>query len=131
MLPLAGPRVPLGVGMRVAAIVHGGVAMKRCWMWLLTAALATTVAVPVVSTAQADDKNENETPTSLDKIPAPARSSLLREAGGSPIINVMQEMENGRTVYEAHVKKGNDLLGIEVDETGKVLKRENENNEKK
>jgi hypothetical protein len=103
--------------------------MKRCWNWLLAAALATTAAVPL-GTAQADEKNEHETPTSLDKIPAPARESLLREAGGSPIVKVMQEMESGRTVYEAHVRKGKDLLGIEVDESGKVLKRETENNEK-
>jgi hypothetical protein len=116
--------------MRIAAIVHGGVAMKRCWMWLLAAALATTAAVPVVSTAQADEKNEHEMPTSLDRIPAPARDSLLREAGNSPIIKVMQETENGRTVYEAHVRKGKDILGIEVDDSGKVLKRENESNEK-
>jgi uncharacterized membrane protein YkoI len=102
--------------------------MKR-WTWLLPAALAVT-AVPFAATAQADEKNEHETPTSLDKIPAPARDALVREAGGAQIIDVVQETENGKTVYEAHVKKGNDVLGIEVDASGKVLKRESEKAEK-
>ena len=107
--------------------------MKR-WMWLIAAALATTATVAVTSTAQADERNEgneNETPVSLDSIPKPARDALLREAGGaSQIVNVVQESENGQTVYEAHVRKGNQTLGIEVDANGKVLKRETENNEK-
>jgi uncharacterized membrane protein YkoI len=99
------------------------------WMWLLSAALAVT-AVPFSATAQADEKNEHETPTSMDKIPAAARDALVREAGGAQIIDVVQETENGKTVYEAHVRKGNDVLGIEVDASGKVLKKESEKGEK-
>jgi uncharacterized membrane protein YkoI len=99
--------------------------MKR-WMWLLATALATTVAIPMASTVQADEKNENETPTSMDKIPAAARDGLLREAGGASIVDVVQETENGQTVYEAHVRKGNDVIGIEVDASGKLVKKETE-----
>lgn len=101
----------------------------RRWVWLVPAALAVA-AVPFGATAQADEKNEHETPTSLDKIPAAARDALVREAGGSQITDVVQETEGGKTVYEAHVRKGNDVLGIEVDASGKVLKRENESREK-
>jgi uncharacterized membrane protein YkoI len=107
----------------------GGVVMKR-WIWWLTAALATTAAIPMASTVQADEENENETPTTLDKIPRAARDALVREAGGAPILDVKQETENGQTLYEAHVKKGNDVIGIEVDRDGKVLKRETEGKEK-
>lgn len=108
--------------------------MKR-WMWLVTAALATTATVATTSTVLADEKNEqdeneNETPVSMDKLPKPARDALTREAGGKPIIDVVQETEHGQTVYEAHVRDGNQVLGIEVDASGKVLKRENETNEK-
>jgi uncharacterized membrane protein YkoI len=98
-------------------------------MWLLPAALAVTT-VPFAATAQADEKNEHETPTSLDKIPAAARDALVREAGGATIVDVVQETENGKTVYEAHVRKGADVVGIEVDASGKLLKRESEKGEK-
>ncbi|HEX8795817.1 MAG TPA: PepSY domain-containing protein [Polyangiaceae bacterium] len=106
--------------------------MKR-WMWLVAAALATAGTVATATTVQADEKNEgneNETPVSLDKIPKAAADALTREAGGARILDVVQETENGQTVYEAHVQSGNQVLGIEVDATGKVLKRENESNEK-
>lgn len=103
--------------------------MKR-WMCLVAAALATTATVATTSTVQADEKNENETPVSMDKLPKPARDTLMREAGGKPIIDVVQETEHGQTVYEAHVRDGNQVLGIEVDASGKVLKRETEHNEK-
>lgn len=106
--------------------------MKR-WMWLVAAALATTGTVATTSTAQANEQNEeneNETPVSLDKIPKAAADALTREAGGAQILNVVQETEHGKTVYEAHVRKGNQVLGIEVDANGNVMKRETENNEK-
>jgi uncharacterized membrane protein YkoI len=101
------------------------------WTWLLAVALAAGAVPTWTTSAQADEKNEHEhTPTSLDKIPAPARAALLREAAGAPMIDVVTETENGQTVYEAHVKKGNDVIGIEVDAKGNVLKRESEKGEK-
>lgn len=106
--------------------------MKR-WMWLVAAALATAGTVATASTVQADEKNEgneNETPVSLDKIPKAAADALKREAGSAQILDVVQENENGKTVYEAHVQSGNHVLGVEVDANGKVLKRETEHNEK-
>jgi hypothetical protein len=103
--------------------------MKRYWSWLFCAALAAA-AVPAAATAHADDKGENETPTSLDKIPPAARDALMREAGGAPIMEVVQESEKGQTVYEAHVRKGNDVLGITVDGSGKVLGKHSESGEK-
>jgi uncharacterized membrane protein YkoI len=99
--------------------------MKRSIRWVATA-LATMAAVPLVATAQADEKNHHETPISMDKIPAAARDALTREASGGTIMDVVEENEHGQTVYEAHVRKGNDVIGIEVDANGKVLKRETE-----
>lgn len=99
--------------------------MKRCMWWVATA-LATMATVPLAATAQADEKNEHETPTSMDKIPAAARDALQREAAGGTIIDVVEENEHGQTVYEAHVRKGSDVIGVEVDANGKVLKRETE-----
>jgi hypothetical protein len=100
------------------------------WTWLFAAALAVTAAMPWGSTAQADETKENETPISMDKVPAPARATMEREAAGAPIINVVQETTNkGQTVYEAHVRQGDKLLGIEVDANGKLVKKETETNE--
>jgi uncharacterized membrane protein YkoI len=103
--------------------------MKR-WMWLGAVAVATTAAVSTVSTVQADEKNEHHTPVTMDQIPKAARDGLLREAAGAPILDVVTEPENGQTVYEAHVRKGSQVIGIEVDASGKLLKKEPETNEK-
>jgi uncharacterized membrane protein YkoI len=104
--------------------------MKQ-WIWLVAAALATTGAVATTSTALANQgTEENETPVSLDKIPKAAADALTREAGGAPITDVVQETKNGQTVYEAHVRKGTEVVGIEVDANGKVLSRHTEHKEK-
>jgi uncharacterized membrane protein YkoI len=84
----------------------------------------------MASTVQADEKNEHHTPVSLDQIPKAAREGLLREAAGAPILDVMTEPENGQTVYEAHVRQAGQLIGIEVDASGKLLKKEPEKSEK-
>jgi uncharacterized membrane protein YkoI len=91
------------------------------------AALAGASTLPS-SSAQADEGKEKV--VSLDQIPAAARTGLLREAGGAPIQKVEQEIENGKTVYEGHVKKGNDVVGIVVDADGKLVGTHSETNEK-
>jgi|GEM_PF-2452509 len=97
------------------------------WTRLFATALVTTAAVPLAWTAQADEnENEHETPVSMDKVPAPARATLQREAAGGQIVDVVQETEHGQTVYEAHVRKGGQVLGIEVDPSGKLVKTETE-----
>lgn len=103
--------------------------MKR-WKWLFAAGLVTA-AVPMSATLHADEKNENETPVSLDKVPAPVRETLQRQAAGATIIDVVQENEKGNLVYEAHVRKGNQVIGIEVDPSGKWLRNEVEHEEHK
>lgn len=99
------------------------------WGLLLSASLVAA-ALPLVNVASADQKNEehekNEKTVSIDAIPAPARDALRREAKGAQILKVEQETENGKTVYEGHVKQGNDIVGIEVDGAGNVLGRHSE-----
>ncbi len=100
---------------------------------LLCAALAIGPAALVTRAASADDKKHDEKAektVALDKIPAKARAAILREAGGSPIIDVQQESEDGKTVYEAHVRKGDEVIGIRVDAEGKLLGKHSEKNEK-
>jgi hypothetical protein len=89
-----------------------------------------TAAVPVASwTASAGDKDEKV--VTLDKIPEPARKTLVAEAAGSPILKVEEEKQKDRTLYEAQVQKGKDILGIRVDAAGKLIDKHWEKNEKK
>jgi uncharacterized membrane protein YkoI len=100
--------------------------MTKRWSWLLSAALAAAVAPATMAWA---DEKENETKVSMDKIPAAARDALLKAAAGGPILDVVQETEQGQTVYEAHVRKGNEVMGFTVDANGKLLETENETGE--
>jgi uncharacterized membrane protein YkoI len=108
----------------------------RTHHWVLTVALATS-SVPLASTVvHADEKGEKEEKkeektVKLDEVPAAARQTLVREAGGSPILKVEKETENGRVLYEAHVKKGDDVLGIRVDAAGKLIDKHSEKHETK
>jgi uncharacterized membrane protein YkoI len=102
----------------------------RRWAWLLAMALAGATAATSSTSAYADEKNENEKEVKLDQIPAPARATILREAGGSPILKVEEETKNGKTLYEAHVKKGSDVLGIRVDANGTLIDKHSEKSEK-
>src|SRR5579859_7954040 len=100
--------------------------MTRRWSWVLSVALAGLVVPATMAQAKDEEnenenENENETKVPMDKIPAPARAALMREAAGAPILDTFEKTENGQTVYEAHVQKGSELLGITVDANGKVL----------
>jgi uncharacterized membrane protein YkoI len=105
--------------------------MQR-WSWLLALALAGATIPLASATAVADEHGEkSEKVVSLDQIPAPAKQTILREAGGAPILKVEQETEKDKTLYEAHVKKGDDVIGILVDASGKLIDKHSEKSEKK
>jgi hypothetical protein len=117
--------------MRFARVATEVTVMAK-WSWFLIAVLAGSAvsAITTVQAAEEAEEKENEQPVSLDQIPAPAREALLREAAGDPIVNVVQETEQGQTVYEAHVRRGGGIIGISVNAKGDVLERESEKGEK-
>lgn len=78
-------------------------------------------------TASADEKHESN--VTLDSIPAAARQTILKEAHGAPVLNVEIEKKNGKTLYEAHVKQGADVIGITVDADGKLVSKHSEKDE--
>ena len=104
--------------------------MRRRWSLMLSAALVGAIA-PITAAWADNEENEteNETKVSIDKIPTAARDALLKAAGGAPIMDVVQETERGQTVYEAHVRKGSDVIGITVDANGKLLGTHSESGE--
>jgi hypothetical protein len=102
--------------------------MHRSTAVLLSCLAFAGVSSTSSQSASADEGTEKV--VSLDQIPAPARQGLLREAGGAPIQMVEQETNHGKTVYEGHVKKGNDVVGIVVDADGKLVGKHSEAGEK-
>jgi uncharacterized membrane protein YkoI len=81
-------------------------------------------------TGQNEQNEQNERVVKLSDIPAPARQGLEREAKGATITKVEQSQQNGRTVYEAHVKQGKQERGIVVDASGKLVGSHSAQNEK-
>lgn len=105
--------------------------MER-YKWLFAIALLG-VTVPLSSASahehgKSERSEEHEKVVKLEDIPAPARDGLLREAGGLPILKVEQETEKGQTVYEAHVKRENEIIAISVDPSGKLVSKHPEKN---
>jgi uncharacterized membrane protein YkoI len=102
--------------------------MHRKAVIAITGALLTGAVVLAAPGAAGDEGKEKV--VTLDQIPAAARSGLLREAGGAPIQKVEEEQtDKGKTVYEGHVKKGNDVIGIVVDANGKLVGTHSESGE--
>lgn len=100
----------------------------RNWKHVLAFALAVGAAPMVSATVHADEKGEKV--IKLDDVPAAARQTILREAGGAPIVRVEEEHAKGKVLYEGIVKKGDDLIGITVDANGKLVNKHSEKDEK-
>jgi hypothetical protein len=99
--------------------------MRLRHLWLIATLSASLLSVGV--SGFADEKHESH--VTLDSIPAPARQAILEEANGAPVLNVEVEKKNGKTLYEAHVKKGDDVIGIVVDADGKLIGKHSEKDE--
>jgi hypothetical protein len=98
----------------------------RPWSRLLAVAFVG-VAVPAAATALAHDEygqeKEQGTPTSIDAVPNPAHDALLRAAHGARILDIVEKAEQGERVYMAHVQEPNDVIELDVDESGRILGR--------
>jgi hypothetical protein len=105
----------------------------RRFGWMLAAALVAGATLSTAVPAQAGEKGEkNEKVVSLDKVPAPVRQTILREAAGATILKIEEETGKTPKIYEAHVQKSaNEVIGIDVDASGKVVDRHAEKDEKK
>ncbi len=96
--------------------------IRNSWfMGLLLAA-----SVPAALTASAGEEHAK-----LESIPAAARATILKEANGAPVIDVEVETKGGKKLYEAHVKRGSDVIGILVDEKGTLMGKHSEKDEHK
>ena len=70
------------------------------------------------------ERQDQEVEVMLDDVPPAVRETLSRESGGAPVGKIVREQEGKKTVYEAMITKGAKTWAVEVDESGKVLERE-------
>lgn len=66
----------------------------------------------------------------LPEAPEAIRAVIAKEAGDNEVMEVEKVLAKGKTTYEATIKKGKGKLVVTLDETGKVLERENPDAEK-
>ena len=85
-------------------------------------------AISSVATVQAEEEDKNEAvlpvdegPISIDQIPAAARETILREAGGGTLMMVHEESWTGEPMYEAHIRQGRTDHIVWVDAAGHIL----------
>jgi uncharacterized membrane protein YkoI len=92
-------------------------------MGKVTIVLAASI---LLAGCQSHEREENEVKMRLDEVPPAVREGLTREANGAAIGQVEREEENGRTVYEAHVKSNGKTREISVDASGNPVKDDGE-----
>jgi uncharacterized membrane protein YkoI len=65
---------------------------------------------------------EAELATTLDKIPAAARTAIEKQAGAGKITEVEEVTEGGKTLYEAQINNGGKKSEARVDADGHAVK---------
>jgi hypothetical protein len=90
-------------------------------------ALGLTVAALAVGCQQMNKEHEDdeadELKMTLEQVPPAVREGLQREAGGAVITEVDKEDHQGRPAYEVDVMKDGKNWEIIVDENGKLISR--------
>jgi uncharacterized membrane protein YkoI len=73
---------------------------------------------------EGDNKDEDEEEVSLNDVPAAVKATILKEAAGTEIEEVVKETEDGQTVYEAEVIINGQETDIKVAADGTLLGKE-------
>lgn len=73
---------------------------------------------------EGDNEDEDEEEVSLDDVPAAVKATILKEAAGAEIEEVVKETEDGQTVYEAEVIVNGHETDIKVAADGTLLGKE-------
>jgi len=76
-----------------------------------------------------DDEDEDEEEISLDDVPAAVKATMLKEAAGATIEDVVKETEDGKIVYEAEFEVDGQEIEIEVAPDGTLIEREIEDDD--
>jgi len=73
---------------------------------------------------EGDNEDEDEEEVSLDDVPAAVKATILKEAAGAEIEEVVKETEDGHTVYEAELIINGQETDIKVAADGTLLGKE-------
>ena len=73
---------------------------------------------------EGDDEDENEEEISLDQVPEAVKATMLKEAAGAEIEEVVKETEDDQISYEAEFEVNGQDVEIEVAPDGTLLERE-------
>jgi len=92
----------------------------------ISIAVIAGLACPAVFSAE----EENEQAVKMSDLPAAVQTTIKDKAGSNEIMKIEKKTEEGKTVYEAVVKKKGKEWSIEVDANGKFLKKYQESKEK-
>jgi len=76
-----------------------------------------------------DDEDEDEEEVSLDDVPEAVKATILKEAAGAEIEEVVKETEDGQNVYEAEFEVDGKEIEIEVAENGALLETDVEDDD--
>ncbi len=87
--------------------------------------LAGSLAFGGLAGAQAHDKSERHVgqKVTIEELPSAVRSTFEKEGKGGKIEELYRETQNGKTLYEGEVVKGDRGTHLDVSEDGKVLTR--------
>ena len=68
-------------------------------------------------------KEEGEEAVNLSQLPSAVQKTLKRESTGGTLGDITKEMEDGKVVYSADLKVGDDEYEIEIAANGKLIKK--------
>lgn len=71
--------------------------------------------------ADDDEDDEGEKAVTLDQVPAAVKATILKEAGSNKVLEIVEETQGGRTVYEAEWKSGGKEVEVKVAADGTLL----------
>ncbi len=93
----------------------------------LTIAVVVLLAVAMyagLTTASLAEKADKDQKLTIDQLPAAVRTTLEKLAGSNTIEDLEKETEDGVTFYSADIIKGDQKVGVEIGEDGKLLNTE-------
>jgi uncharacterized membrane protein YkoI len=74
------------------------------------------------------DEEESEAVT-IDEVPQAVKDTLLKEADGGTVEEIEKETEDGAVVYDADVVVNDEKFELKIDENGKLLSKEADEDE--
>ncbi len=83
-----------------------------------------SLCMPVAPASGASEAEEIEETVTLEQLPAAVRQTIEKETAGGTVTELVKEVEEGKTLYEAEFTKDGKAFEVEVAEDGTLLSKE-------